>query len=36
MAEIVDVNRFGLCFNGGPCEGGDENSGVTEDWKILN
>ena len=36
MAGIGDASRVGVCFNGGPCEGGDEDSGVTGDRKILN
>ena len=36
MAGIEDVSRFGVCFNGSPCERGDEDSVATEDRKILN
>ena len=36
MAGTADASRVGLCFNGGPCEGDDEDSVVTGDREILN
>jgi len=36
MAGIEGVSRVALYFNGGSCEGGDEDSGCTGDRQILN
>jgi hypothetical protein len=34
--DVNGMSRVGVCFNGGFCECGDEDSGATEDRKILN